>query len=227
MENKKNGLIFIVSGPSGSGKGTIVDKVMGEHDDIFLSISWTTRKPRGKEINGVNYHFVTTEEFDERIARGGFLEWARYATGDSYGTPSDPVVECIENGRDVILEIDVKGAMQVKEALPEQTVLVMLTPPSKESLEARLRGRNDGVDETVITKRLNEARKEIQYLPQYDYYICNDDNMQDKCKDDLYSIMRHEHVSRGHLEKRGNEHHSSNAELCKSSAWLSVIEKFN
>ena len=185
----KKGMLFIVSGPSGSGKGTVVRELV-EKDGVFLSISCTTREPRGDEVDGVHYHFISREQFESLIEKDGFLEWAIY-NGNYYGTPKKPIIDAIKSGRDAILEIEVQGAMKVRAIMPE-VVLVMLTPPSAESLERRLRGRGDKVPESVIIDRLATAREEILYLPSYDYHIYNNDNAQDECVTLLHDIMQFE-----------------------------------
>ena len=135
----RKGLLFIISGPAGSGKGTVVNALLEAHPEITLSISATTRSPRPNEENGVHYHFISKEEFEKRIENGKMLEYATY-NENYYGTPEKEVLEAMEAGKDVILEIEVAGAMQIKEKIKD-SVAIMLTPPNKEVLEARLRGR--------------------------------------------------------------------------------------
>ena len=189
--------MFIISGPAGSGKGTVVKRIMESHPGIRLSISMTTRKPRPTETPDVEYYFVSREQFEERISKGEMLEYAEY-NGNYYGTPKAKVLESLENGYDVILEIEVEGAMQIKNAFPE-AIAIMLTPPNKEVLEARLRGRGTETEENIL-KRLAKARLEIEYLPKYDYSVINEDNGVDACAEQIYSIMEAEHSKTIHTK---------------------------
>ncbi len=186
----RKGLLFIVSGPAGSGKGTVVNELLSKHPDITLSISATTRQPRPSEINGVHYHFISKDEFEKRISDGKMLEYATYS-GNYYGTPQKEVEEAMENGKDVILEIEVAGAMQIKEKV-KGAIAIMLTPPDKEVLEARLRGRGTETED-VIKWRLERAKEEIMLLDQYDYSVVNEDQKSGECADMIYSIIRAEH----------------------------------
>ena len=167
---EKQGKIFILSGPSGSGKGTVLKSAMREHPDMFLSVSATTRGPRQGEIDGVHYHFIDDDAFLKMIDRDQLLEHAGYA-GNFYGTPRIPVDEALDQGRDVMLEIDVQGALQVMKSMPE-CVSVFILPPSFEELEHRLRGRGTETEEK-IRERLETAKRELPYAPQYDYQIVN------------------------------------------------------
>lgn len=176
MENKKKvkdkGRLFVVSGPSGAGKGTICQALLQEKSDIELSISMTTRKPRSTEVEGVNYYFVDVEKFVDEINKGGLLEYAK-VYGNYYGTPKQKVLDKLEEGRDVILEIDIQGAMQVREAYPE-AIYIFILPPSMSELRKRITGRGTET-ESAITLRLNEALKEISYIDKYDYCVVNGD----------------------------------------------------
>lgn len=169
MKNK--GLLLVVSGPSGVGKGTVCAQFVKEHPSCSLSVSATTRAPRTGEKDGINYYFLTEDDFREKISSGGFLEHAVFC-GNYYGTPKAQVMEKIENGIDVILEIEVQGAMQVRSHYPE-AVFVFVIPPSIKSLEERLRGRNTETDE-VISKRLARAKEEFNYIEKYNYVLLND-----------------------------------------------------
>lgn len=192
----KKGLLFIISGPAGSGKGTVVKKILENHgEDIMLSISMTTRQPRPMERPDVDYYFVTKDTFRQRIEKGQMLEYAEY-NGNFYGTPKKEVLESLEKGKDVILEIEVEGAMQVKSVFPE-AVTIMLTPPDSKTLENRLRGRGTETEESVIN-RLNKAKIEITYLPRYDYSVINEDGGVEKCAELIYSIMQAEHARTVH-----------------------------
>ena len=186
------GLLFIISGPAGSGKGTVVNELVSSHDEIALSVSATTRSPRPGEQNGVHYHFITKQEFENRIARGEILEYTTYCD-NYYGTPLKEVNEALEAGIDMILEIEVDGAMQVKEKLGDSAVTIMLTPPDKETLENRLRSRGTETDE-VIAWRLERAREEIALMPQYDYSVVNEDGGVKKCAELIYDIVQAEHA---------------------------------
>ena len=167
----RKGVLLVLSGPSGSGKGTLVKEYTDKHPDVFLSVSATTRKPREGEAHGVNYFFLTVDEFKKRIEEKGFLEHAQFCE-NYYGTPRESVEQKLNEGVDVILEIDVQGAMQVKENCPE-AVLVFTLPPSYEILRERLIGRGtEAMD--VVEKRLNEAHNEIKYADKYDFVIIND-----------------------------------------------------
>ncbi len=193
----RKGLLFIISGPAGSGKGTVVKKILEKHPEVKLSISMTTRQPRSIETPDVDYYFVSHEFFGERIEAGDMLEYAEY-NGNYYGTPRAKVTECLENGYDVILEIEVEGAMQIKSAYPE-AIAIMLTPPNSEVLEARLRGRGTETEENIL-KRLAKAKIEITYLPRYDYSVINEDNGVEVCADLVYSIMQAEHSKTVHTK---------------------------
>jgi len=165
------GRLFVISGPSGTGKGTICKELIKD-DKIRLSVSMTTRNPREGEVHGVSYYFATKEEFLHKIEAGGFLEYAE-VFGNYYGTPKMEVLELLDEGIDVLLEIDVQGALQIKEVYPE-AVLVFILPPSMEELRARLTGRGTETQD-VVERRLGEAAKEISYVKQYDYAVINDD----------------------------------------------------
>lgn len=171
-EKPKKGLLIVVSGPSGSGKGTVLSKVFETNKDMFYSVSATTRAPRPGEVHGKHYYFLTREEFEQRIKNGGMLEYASYC-GNYYGTPRAAVEEKCNAGFDVVLEIEVQGAMQVKKACPD-CVTIFIVPPSAKELEKRLRGRGTESDE-VIKKRLETAVSEIEYAKKYDYIVVNDD----------------------------------------------------
>ena len=165
------GRLFVISGPSGTGKGTICKELIKD-DKIRLSVSMTTRNPREGEVHGVSYYFATKEEFLQKIDAGGFLEYAE-VFGNYYGTPKMEVLELLDEGIDVLLEIDVQGALQIKEVYPE-AVLVFILPPSMAELRARLTGRGTETQE-VVERRLGEAAKEISYVKDYDYAVINDD----------------------------------------------------
>ena len=167
-----DGRLFVISGPSGAGKGTICKKLL-ESVDISISTSMTTRAPRPGEIDGKDYYFVTVDEFEEKIANGGMLEYAR-VFDNIYGTPKDMVIKQLERGSDVILEIDVQGGLQIKKKMPEQAVLVFVLPPDLTTLRQRIIDRGTETEE-VIDKRFNEAINEIKLIGEYDYYVVNDE----------------------------------------------------
>lgn len=164
------GLLIVLSGPSGSGKGTI-NQVIAEDPNVFLSVSATTRSPREGEQHGQHYYFITREEFEGRLKQDGMLEYNEYC-GNYYGTPKKEVQERLENGNDVILEIDVNGALNVMERV-DDVVSIFIMPPNLEVLEDRLRGRGTE-SEDVIRQRMNEALTELGKAEQYDYIVVND-----------------------------------------------------
>jgi len=170
----KMGALVIVSGPSGSGKGTIMSEYFKnyENDNSFLSISATTRSPRPGEKEGVNYYYKTKEEFEFMINNDGLAEWAEFC-GNYYGTPKKAVLDMLEAGKNVILEIEVQGAMQVKESFPEAACVFVL-PPSFTELKKRLVERKTESEE-VIDIRLNRAKQEVMLIDNYDYILINDD----------------------------------------------------
>lgn len=163
--------LFVISGSSGVGKGTVIKKFLERNPEFMLSISCTTRLPRDGEVNGVNYFFLTKEDFKNCIDEGKFLEWAEFA-GNFYGTKRKYINQCLDEGKNIILEIDTKGALQVKNQMKE-AVLIFIAPPSFEALENRLRGRHTE-DETAIQKRLNEVKKELERAENFDYKVIND-----------------------------------------------------
>ena len=165
------GLLLVISGPSGVGKGTICREYIKNHDDCTLSVSATTRSPREGEIHGESYFFMTHDEFRKKIDEGGFLEHAVFCE-NYYGTPKDAVMRMLESGKNVILEIEVQGALQVRSHYPE-AVFIFVIPPSLDELEERLRGRGTETDE-VIAKRLDRAKAEFKYIDKYNYVLVND-----------------------------------------------------
>ena len=173
-KNNKRGLLIIMSGPSGVGKGTIREELMKDKSlNLFYSISMTTRKPRPGEQDGREYYFVTHEEFDKNIETDNFLEWAEYCT-NKYGTPRDKVEELRNQGKNVLLEIDVKGTEQVLSKLKGDDVTsIFIVPPSLEELEARIRGRSTETED-AIQRRLKQARDELKFKDQYKYIVVND-----------------------------------------------------
>ena len=187
----EKGLLIVVSGPAGSGKGT-VNAQLTVRDDFVYSVSATTRSPRPGEIDGVNYYYITHEEFERRIAKNEMLEYTSYC-GNYYGTPLSEVQRVLDSGKNLILEIEVDGAMQVKRKYPE-AVLVMLLPPSFKIQEERLRGRGTETEDKIC-ERLNQTKSEVVLAPQYDYIVYNRDGESDKCAEDILSIVRAEQLS--------------------------------
>ncbi|MCH4890254.1 guanylate kinase [Acidaminobacter sp. JC074] len=167
----KKGLLIVVSGPSGAGKGTICKEVLSRRNDIFVSTSATTREPRDGEVHGVNYFFVSREEFEKKIEEEAFIEYAEVYT-NLYGTPKDTVLEKLNKGENILLEIDIQGALQVKKRYPEG-VFIFILPPSMEELKNRIIGRGSETPES-LERRFSSAFEEIEFVNQYDYYIIND-----------------------------------------------------
>ena len=166
----KKGKIFIVSGPSGTGKSTVLHALMERRENLHFSVSATTRAPREGEVHGKDYYFLRVEDFQEWIAQGAFLEYAEY-TGNFYGTPERFVEETMEQGRDVILDIEVQGAEQVRRKRAD-AISIFIAPPSWEELKRRLYGRGAGGEEQV-RKRLNRAREELKEAVNYHYLVVN------------------------------------------------------
>lgn len=169
------GILFIISAPSGSGKSTLVSEVRRLVPGLAFSISYTTRDPRGSERDGQDYHFTTREEFLAMVDRGEFLEWAE-VFGNLYGTPLSGLKDATERGQDLLLDVDVQGALQVMERMP-QLVSIFILPPNPAELEKRLRLRSQGegvTQESIIARRLSEARLELLNLDRYQYALVND-----------------------------------------------------
>ena len=168
----KKGKLFVISGSSGVGKGTLLKQLVQRNPELEVSISATTRNPRPGEVDGVNYFFTSKEDFLKEVKNGDFLEWAEF-NGNYYGTKQAWVERNLNKGRNLILEIETKGALQIKQKMPD-AVLIFILPPSLEELEHRLRGRNTE-DEATIQGRLHEVKREIECSKNYDYRIINDD----------------------------------------------------
>lgn len=166
------GNIYIISGPSGSGKDTILKEVLKIRSDVFFSISHITRKMRVGEVEGDKYHFISREEFEEQLAKNAFLEYNEYS-GNYYGTPKAPIEEHLSKGDDVVIECDVNGASALRDILPDVTSIFIM-PPSFEILRKRLVGRGTETTEQV-ERRMNEALNEIRRADEYDYIVVNDD----------------------------------------------------
>ena len=185
MQTKPSGSLFVVSGPSGVGKGTLVDHLRGALNNIWVSVSTTTRDPRPGDVEGVTYNFVSVDEFEQAIANDEFIEYAN-VYGNYYGTPIKYIKYHLDKGENVILEIDVQGGFQVKNIFKD-AVLIFIAPPSLEVLEQRLRGRKSDNDET-IRNRLTIAKKEIEASKKYDEIIIND-NL-NKATQDLIKVVQ-------------------------------------
>ena len=181
---KKKGLLVVVSGPSGAGKGTICKNFMELNKEMLLSISSTTRNPRENEIDGVNYNFITKQDFEDLIGTDSLLEYV-HVFGNYYGTPKKWVLECIEKGKDVLLEIEIVGAMKVKEKYPD-AILVFVLPPSLNELKNRIITRGTETIEQ-IENRMARAMQEIKTIEKYDYFIFNDNLT--RAVDDLEAII--------------------------------------
>lgn len=185
---KKKGILIVVSGFSGAGKGTLMKELLKNYDNYALSISATTRNPREGEVDGREYFFKTTEEFEKMIAQDELIEYAKYVN-NYYGTPRAYVEEQLSSGKDVILEIEIQGALKVKEKFP-QTLLLFVTPPSAAILKDRLVGRGTETME-VIESRMQRAAEEAEGMDAYDYLIINDDL--DTCVKEMHNIITGEH----------------------------------
>ena len=185
------GLLLIVSGPAGSGKGPVNARLL-EREDFVYSVSATTRSPRPGEVNGVNYHFISREEFLQRIESGDMLEYTEYC-GNFYGTPRREAIAVLESGKNLILEIEVDGARQVKEKFPD-AVPIMLLPPTFATQEARLRGRATETEEKILA-RLARTRDELKDLCIYDYVVYNRDGEVAEAAEDILAIVRAEKLS--------------------------------
>jgi guanylate kinase len=180
------GRLIVVSGPSGSGKGTILGEILKSPDYVY-SVSATTRQPRQGEIDGRHYFFMQKTEFEERILQNGFIEYAEY-NGNYYGTPVDFVNANLKNGKNVILEIEVQGAMQIKKTIPD-ALFIFMTPESRTELEDRLRLRGSE-DEQTIKRRLAIADRELSSSLLYDYVIFNEKGKQEKAVEDFFAAVR-------------------------------------
>lgn len=187
MMNKK-GILIVVSGFSGAGKGTLMKEIMKQYDNYALSISATTRKPREGEVDGREYFFRTVDEFEKMIAQDELIEYAKYVD-NYYGTPRAYVEQKLEEGKDVILEIEIQGALKVKEKFPE-TLLLFVTPPSAAILKERLIGRGTETMD-VVEKRMQRAAEEAEGLEAYDYIVVNDDLQ--TCVMQMHNIIQSEH----------------------------------
>ena len=186
MVINKKGLLLVVSGPSGAGKGTICKVLINRNKDLKLSVSATTRQPRNGEVEGVNYYFLTHEKFNDMISKNEFLEYAQ-TYSNFYGTPKAPVMESLEKGQNVVLEIEMQGARQVKEIYPE-AILIFVLPPSLNELECRLCSRGTETKEQM-QERLSCAFEEIKQIKDYNYFIFNETNREVEAAIEIENII--------------------------------------
>lgn len=186
----KKGIMAIISGFSGAGKGTLVGELVKKYD-YAVSISATTRAPREGEEEGIHYFFKTREEFEEMIAQDKLIEYAQYVD-NYYGTPKEYVLQQLDAGRDVLLEIEMQGALKVKEKFPEVS-LIFITPPSVEELRKRLEGRGTETPE-IIDKRIARAKEECVYLSKYDYIVVND--QLEECVKKIHGLLQSLHYAK-------------------------------
>jgi guanylate kinase len=190
-------VVYIISAPSGSGKSTLVNRLMQEVPNLCFSISYTTRAPRGHEVNGTSYHFTSRQDFEDRLANHEFLEHAD-VFGNYYGTHRSELESARSHGKDLVLDIDVQGAAQLKESIPDAVTIFVLAP-SRQILEHRLRYRGEDSD-TVIERRLSDAAREIGNYSLYDYVLINEDI--DESARTLASIVRAERARRTRIEDK-------------------------
>lgn len=187
IKSNKRGSLIVLSGPSGSGKGTILSSLVKENKNIWVSISCTSRSIRGSEQDGIDYYFLTRKEFEKKIEDNGFLEYAEY-NGNYYGTPKDEIENKLENGIDVILEIEVQGALKIKK-LVKEAIFIFILPPSMEELKSRLEKRGTETEEKIL-KRFKTAYQEINELNKYNYVVVNDEI--GKAVDKINAILKAE-----------------------------------
>lgn len=182
----KKGLLLVISGPSGAGKGTICKVLMNRNEDLKLSVSATTRQPRNGEVEGENYYFLTHDKFNDMISKNEFLEYAQ-TYSNFYGTPKGPVMESLEKGQDVVLEIEMQGARQVKQIYPE-AILIFVLPPTLNELQSRLSNRGTETEEQMH-ERLSCAFEEIKQIKDYNYFIFNETNKEVEAAIEIENII--------------------------------------
>lgn len=187
IKSKQHGLLIVISAPSGAGKGTIINKMLEKNNNLWLSVSETSRPMRANDIDGITYHFCTKEEFEEKIKDDYFLEYALYAN-NYYGTPKKYIQEHLSKGQDVILEIEIQGAMQIKKLIPE-ALFIFIMPPSLNELKKRLVGRNTDTKEKIL-ERFKIAYQEMNDVTKYNYVVVNDEI--DVAADKILSIIKAE-----------------------------------
>lgn len=184
------GIVIVISGPSGSGKGTVVEQLRKIYPNAGVSVSATTRQKRTGEVDGVHYHYKSREEFEKLIESGEVLEHTTY-NGNYYGTLRSEAEKIVNSGRDLILEIEVDGAGQIKKLLGDECTAVMLIAPDHKELERRLRGRGTDTEEAILN-RLATARKEINLAPMYDYIVVNENGKVEECAENIVAIIKAE-----------------------------------
>jgi len=214
IKEKSKGLLIVVSGPSGAGKDTIVNKVVEDMKDTKISISMTSRDPRGKEVDGVDYYFISKEEFEERIKNDEFLEYAVVHSNQYYGTPKGKIEEDLSKGKNIILVIDIQGALKTKEKISE-ALFIFIMPPSMEELKERLIKRNTESKKKIL-ERFKTAYNEINEFPKYNYVVVNDKIdkavekvksiiMAEKCRvdriEEIYLNTKEEFIHEGLIDK--------------------------
>lgn len=214
LKEKSKGLLIVVSGPSGAGKDTICNKVVSDMKDTMISISMTSRTPRPKEVDGIDYYFITKEEFEERIKNDEFLEYAIVHNNQYYGTPKVKLEENLSNGKNVILVIDIQGALEIKEKVKE-ALFIFIMPPSMEELKDRLIKRNTETKDKIL-ERFKTAYKEINEFKKYNYVVVNDRVekavekvksiiLAEKCRvdriEDIYLNTKEEFIHEGLIDK--------------------------
>lgn len=192
LKQNRRGLMIVLSSPSGAGKTTLTRKLLAENKNMTMSVSATTRAPRGGEKEGKDYYFLSKTQFSDMVAEDDFLEHAK-VFDNFYGTPRQPVETALESGRDVIFDIDWQGAQQLAEAAANDLVKIFILPPNMQELESRLRSRAQDSD-SVIAKRMSKAETEISHWPEYDYVIVNEDI--DTAMDELRAIIAAERMQR-------------------------------
>lgn len=189
------GILVVISGFSGAGKGTVINQLRKQYPGYGLSISATSRNKRESEEEGVNYFYKTREQFEEMIKQGSFIEYAEYC-GNYYGTPKAYVQQQLEQGIDVILEIEVQGALKVKETFFPEALMLFITPPSAQELKRRLVGRGRE-DEAAIQRRMERAVEESRYMDQYEYIIINQTDMVKECAEEIHRLIQSMHGKPG------------------------------
>ncbi len=188
MKIKRKGILFVISAPSGAGKTTLCREAMSRLDNLEFSISYTTRLPRSGEEDGRDYHFVDEDTFLEMVEKGEMAEWAR-VYNHLYGTPKTPIIKAIEDGRDMLLDIDIQGASQIKAAFPEDSVTIFVFPPSIEALKERLSKRGTEAPQ-VIKERCDKAEEEMAMYPLFRYFVVND--KLEEAVEDLIAVIKAE-----------------------------------
>lgn len=196
IKSKKTGQVIVISSPSGGGKGTVIAELLKKEKNLWLSVSTTSREKRTNDIPGVTYNFVTKEDFEEKIKEGYFLEYTEYV-GNYYGTPKGPIKEKLEQGIDVILEIEIEGASNIKKLLPE-SIFIFIMPPSIKTLVKRLKKRNTDSNDKLM-ERFHKTYKEINEVTKYNYVVINDDL--EETVDKVASIIKAEKCSVNRIEE--------------------------